>query len=429
MGQARFLFLQGMASWFFDHLGRELLARGHEVRRINMNGGDRLFWNCTPASDFRDGLKRWPAFLERHLEQWEITDVVLFGDCRPLHKVARKLARARDLRVHVVEEGYLRPNWVTLEQGGCNGYSSLRRDPTWVREAAGAAPPWTDGERVVSRFSRRAFEDVCYNVASMAMSPLYPGYRTHRPWHPAVEYAGWLSRFAVSPIDKRVSRNRLEALLASDTSFWVFPLQLDCDSQVREHSWLGRLAPAIEQVISSFAHRAPLSDKLVLKEHPLDNRLQDWNAVARRAAMREGVQDRVVYLPDSKIEPLYERAKGVVTINSTAGFLALRYGLPVMALGPAIYNMPTLTFQGGLDDFWTQAASPSFETFDAFRRVVAQRTQVNGGFYSKDALKLAVQNAADRLDQATDLRDVASQWSTQVGAEPNVEAPSLTLTS
>jgi capsular polysaccharide export protein len=39
-----FLFLQGLASWFFDRLGRALIERGHAVHRVNFNGGDRLFW-------------------------------------------------------------------------------------------------------------------------------------------------------------------------------------------------------------------------------------------------------------------------------------------------------------------------------------------------------------------------------------------------
>lgn len=38
-----------------------------------------------------------------------ITDIVLYGDTSPLHAEAIKLAKALDLRVHVFEEGYLRP--------------------------------------------------------------------------------------------------------------------------------------------------------------------------------------------------------------------------------------------------------------------------------------------------------------------------------
>ncbi len=36
-----------------------------------------------------------------------------------------QIARARGLTIHVFEEGYLRPYWVTYERGGANGHSRL----------------------------------------------------------------------------------------------------------------------------------------------------------------------------------------------------------------------------------------------------------------------------------------------------------------
>jgi capsular polysaccharide export protein len=47
-----FLFLQGLAAWFFDCLGRTLLSRGHRVCRVNFNGGDRVFWRLPGAVIF-----------------------------------------------------------------------------------------------------------------------------------------------------------------------------------------------------------------------------------------------------------------------------------------------------------------------------------------------------------------------------------------
>ena len=129
----RILFLQGLASAFFRRLGAALTARGHHVTRVNFNGGDKLFWRLPGAIDFRGTLAEWPAALGELLEQRRITDIVLFGDCRPLHRVAIKLAAHRGIPVHVFEEGYLRPSWITHELGGVNAYSSLPRDADWYR--------------------------------------------------------------------------------------------------------------------------------------------------------------------------------------------------------------------------------------------------------------------------------------------------------
>ena len=54
-----------------------------------------------------------------------ITDLVLYGDTRPIHAMAIARAKAAGVTVHVFEEGYLRPWWVTYERGGANGHSPV----------------------------------------------------------------------------------------------------------------------------------------------------------------------------------------------------------------------------------------------------------------------------------------------------------------
>ena len=60
-----FLFLQGMATRFFDRLGRALAERGHAVYRVNFNAGDRTFWSLPGAVDFCGRPQEWPEFLDR----------------------------------------------------------------------------------------------------------------------------------------------------------------------------------------------------------------------------------------------------------------------------------------------------------------------------------------------------------------------------
>jgi capsular polysaccharide export protein len=394
----RILFLQGMATDFFARLGRALARRGHDVYRINFNGGDRLFWPRPGAVDYRGDLSEWPGFFERFLSERRITDIVLFGDCRPLHRVAIRFALSRRLAVHVFEQGYLRPNWVTLEQGGVNANSWLPRDPAWYREQGRALPPWEDGAPVHSSFLRRAALDVLYNLACTALVWLYPHYRTHRLWPFYVEYASWLRRIARSPLTRLQRAAALHRIATGGTPYFVFPLQLEGDSQIRHHSLHGRMAPVIEQVLASFAAHAPSDALLVVKEHPLDNALKNWRSIVRRFAMQVGVRPRVVYIAGGNLEALLGNNSGVVTVNSTAGFLALSLGRPVIALGRALYDMPELTFQGGLDDFWRELSPPDTETFDAFRRVVAHRTQLNGGYFSGSGVRLAVAAAVARIE-------------------------------
>ncbi len=395
-----YLFLQGPIGTFFSNLARRLRGQGHAVHRINFNGGDRLFWRLPGALDFRGTPEQWPGFLAEMLVRGAITDIVLFGDCRPAHRVASQLARRRGIRVHVFEEGYLRPNWVTLEGGGVNRNSLMPRDPEWFKDAAAVLDRWDPGVAVRSNFLRRAAEDVLYNLSTILFSWYFPAYRTHKPWHPLREYAAGARRFPLKPLSRRRNAARLQQILGGGQPYFLFPLQLDADSQIRFHSPFGRMAPAIRKVIDSFARSAPADALLVITEHPLDTGVVPLGRITREYAAAAGLSGRVVFLRGGSPDQLVQGSLGLVTVNSTMGILALTFGIPVTAMGYAIYDMPGLTFQGGLDDFWRRRTPPDAATFDAFRRVVAARTQVNGGFYSSMGLALAVNGAVSRLESA-----------------------------
>jgi capsular polysaccharide export protein len=396
-GRRCFLFLQGPIGLFFSRLARRLRDDGHAVHRINLHGGERLFWRLPGAADFRGDVERWPAFVSSCLDRWQVTDLVLFGDCRPLHRVAMAQAAGRGVRVHVFEEGYLRPNWVTLEVGGVNANSSLPRDSDDYRQGAVGLPPWTGAEDVNYSFPRRAAEDVAYHTAMVLAHPVYPGYRTHRPWHPFSEYAHGAGRFLRRPLARLRGRGLVRDFAARSQPFFLFPLQLDADTQIRHHSDFGSMEPAVRAVIESFARFAPADALLVLTEHPLDTGVVDLRRVAVRCAAKVNISGRVIYLESGSPPGLLQLCRGLVTVNSTLGLHGLECGVPVVALGRSIYNLPGLTFQGGLDEFWRGASPADATLFDAFRRVVAARTQIHGGFYSTSAIALAVSNAAHRL--------------------------------
>ncbi|MBQ7585552.1 MAG: capsular biosynthesis protein, partial [Desulfovibrionaceae bacterium] len=130
-----FLFLQGPLSFFFYRLAKALKAQGHGVFRIQLCGGDLAFWPRL-ASLWRGPTWKWPQFIGNYLCEHKITDLVLIGDWRPLHHEAVLLAKANQIRVWVYEEGYLRPGYLTLEEGGVNATSSLPKTRELVEKRA-----------------------------------------------------------------------------------------------------------------------------------------------------------------------------------------------------------------------------------------------------------------------------------------------------
>src|SRR3974390_1904330 len=128
MGQ-NFLMLQGTASPFFSRVGDWLICRGAGGRRVNFCTGDAVYWWGKAAGRYRGAPDGFADFLAQKCESESITDLILFADQRPFHQVAVSLARSTGRRLHTFEEGYIRPNYITLERGLSNAPSALPRDP------------------------------------------------------------------------------------------------------------------------------------------------------------------------------------------------------------------------------------------------------------------------------------------------------------
>jgi len=101
---------------------------GASVWRVGFNAGDRAFWFSSKSYvPYRGTLAQWDARFAGIVVEKGVTDIVLYGDTRPIHAQAVAAAKALGLGIHVFEEGYMRPYWVTYERGGSNGNSRLMK--------------------------------------------------------------------------------------------------------------------------------------------------------------------------------------------------------------------------------------------------------------------------------------------------------------
>lgn len=398
----KFLFLQGPPGPFFWQLGERLRLLECGIFRINLNGGDQADWPGE-ATHYRGSRKRWTLFIDRYLSDHAITDIVLFGDCRPMHMAAHRMAHLRKIDVHVFEEGYIRPDWLTLEQSGVNGNSSLSRDPKWYLEEAKTLPTMPNRPSITASFHRRARDAYRYYSKVVLGRPFYPFYQSHRQGSVIIEGLGWLSKLA----RQKRERAQVEKVVArlDEAPYFLFPLQLSNDYQIREHSPFQSMAEAAEYVLFSFARRAPRHMHLIIKEHPLDASFINWRSHVAALARRAGVADRVKLIAGGDLTDLTAGCSGMLTVNSTSATIALAAGKPTIALGKAIYNIPRLTHQGKLDDFWTRGDAPDPALYDAFRRVLYDRCLIYGGLASESATTTLVDSTVERL-----LSDRVSHW-------------------
>jgi capsular polysaccharide export protein len=396
-GKRSFLFLQGPISSFFDRLGRALIARGHRVHRINLHFGDQLFWRL-PATHFRGRYADWRGFIGGVLEEHQITDLVVHGDRRPYHIVAAEEARARGIAVIVTDLGYVRPDWITLEYDGMTTYSRFPRDPAAIRALAAKFPEPELGARFHTPFWLIAALDVAYNLGLVFGRPLYPHYRYHSICHPFEEYAGWLWSRAKRRFTARTTAAEKNRLQAEPGSYFLVPLQIPTDFQIRAHSPYRDEREAVREIIASFAASGS-GRQLVFVVHPLDNGLIGWSRLIARLARRFGVAEQVRALPGGTPAELLRNAAGVVTINSTVGVTALQHGVPVKALGSAVFDIAGLTCQSPLDGFWGDPQPPDPRLMADFLRALIGTTQLKGGYYERLSQASAVAGIVERLER------------------------------
>jgi capsule polysaccharide modification protein KpsS len=379
----RTLMLQGPVGWFFARLARVLRAHGMEVLKVHFNGGDDWFWRGPGAMRFVEPMERWRERLRWLVEQHGIDSIVLFGQSRLMHEIAIREAQALGVTAFVFEEGYVRPDYITLEVGGVNGLSTLPRQREFYdrMDPIELVPP----QPTHQEFSQVADLAITYALATTFGAWAYPHYRHHRSMHPIAEGLRWVRGGARKQVGHWRDRDVMKELIGPGhrKRWFLAPLQVCNDSQIKRFSPYRDVAQFIEVVMQSFARHAPREDWLVFKHHPLDRPYNDYTELIRSRALALGVCDRVRYVDDLHLPTLLKNACGVVTVNSTTGLQALYHGTPVMTLGECIYGVEGLVHAGPLEAFWNVPGVVDTELYLRFRAHLVRETQVNASFYAE----------------------------------------------
>lgn len=418
-GGRRVLLLQGPVGPFFASLSTDLRHAGAEVRKVNFNAGDWFFYR-RGAVNYRGTLQEWPQWLARHLDEWGIEVILLFGDCRPIHQRAHEVAAKAGVEIGVFEEGYVRPDFVTLERFGVNGYSQLPR----TADHYDAPPEVTQVQPVGNTYWPMVRHAVLYFFMAWLGQWLFPHYRHHRPVKAAALWP-WV-RSALRKTWYRWSEGGVQERLVNELHgrYFLVPLQVFDDAQVKVHGAVASVEDFIQDTVRSFALHAPADTLLVFKHHPMDRGHRNYRALIEITAMMWGATGRVHYIHDQHLPTLLHHARGVVVINSTTGISALHHGRPTFVRGIALYDIPGLTYQGELDEFWASAPSqaPDAALFGRYLQHLIADTQINGSFYKR----LAQASLACGLNWLPKGR---SKWHAPASADPTATPAPATDTA
>ncbi len=400
-GEGRvFLFLQGPHGPYFQKLGKMLRHSGAQVWRVGFNAGDRVFWQDRASYiPFQDAIEHWPETFSRLISEKNLTDIVLYGDVRPIHAEAIERAKAAGLRVHVFEEGYLRPYWVTYERGGSNGNSRLMemsvRDMCTALENSDVdqpLPPASWGD-----MRQHIFYGALYHGFVMLANRRYRNFKPHRALGVRDEFKLYLKRLLLMPmqaIDRRIATWRIRH---GGFPYHLALLQLEHDSAFQAHSPFSTMSEFLDTVVDGFARGAPPHHHLVIKAHPLEDGRVPIRRDLRRLAAQYGVKDRVHYVRGGKLAQLLDEARSAITVNSTAAQQVLWRGIPLKTFGEAVYAKPEFVSTKPLRDFFAVAERPDHKAYKDYRRYLLETSQVPGGYYSARGRRQLLRQAVDMM--------------------------------
>lgn len=163
-------------------------------------------------------------------------------------------------------------------------------------------------------------------------------------------------------------------------TYYIAPLQVHCDSQITLKSDFVTMEQFIKNVAESFLEHAPEDQTLIFKVHPIDRGYKDY-AILIDQLNRACGSKRFLYLDRIHLPSALKNASGCITINSSVGISGLIHSTPTICLGKAVYDLPGLTYQEGLDSFWSNAEITAKEKADIFIYYLKQTSQAQGVLY------------------------------------------------
>lgn len=382
------LFLQGPMGGFFNQVAAWLQAKGMNTYKINFNGGDWVFSNpkyYRQCIDYKGTLAGFNHWLEDFVQQNGIDSVVCFGDCRKYHQLAKMLCHYLNIDFFVFEEGYIRPDFITFESVGVNANSTFHID----FNEQNAQELKDDIHEVNNHYWYMVYSAIIYYFFKVILHFSYPHYQHHRNTTTQTEIKSWIRSGYRRRKNALVEPPRFRRFIQDyDKQYFVFPLQVHNDSQILVHSDLKNMEQYIHIVIQDFSLHADCNHHLVIKHHPMDRGYRHYATLIQELAKQYGCLSRVHYFCDIHLPSLLKHSLGVVTVNSTTGLQAFYRGIPVKALGRAIYNLNGLSYQNSLSSFWTDRSYLDENHYAQFRTKLISETQLNGAFYGKNFWKV-----------------------------------------
>ena len=397
----RVLLLQGPVGPFFRKVQALLNQNGFEAWPVCFNAGERLYARGSQNLQYSGTADAWREWFTEIVGEHGFDYVVLFGCEREIHRIALEQCALADVPALCLEEGYIRPGFVTMELGGNN----------WRSPIAGLLPSEEDAESRTERpkasYPSSFGAMASYAFTYFAVRGLFsrPSERKlfHKPKRSFVrEMFYWIKNYYRKFSNLGRNYRSLERLLEHhDKRYYLVPLQVHDDGQLGAAAGGWSNQKLILKSIVSFARNAPATSQLVFKIHPMERGHSQDSQFIRQVSVLNNVAERVHILDGGSLGLLTRHSAGMVTINSTSGLSALVHGVPLAVLGQAFYRHPKLAFcvkKGiDLDQFWTSGHVAPAALRRDYVQWVGQQCLQYGDFYAYEGIEVAANSLLAKL--------------------------------
>ncbi|MES2997114.1 MAG: hypothetical protein V4733_09930 [Verrucomicrobiota bacterium] len=378
-GNYKILIVQGDWECGMRRVALDLIDAGHHVSKVVFCASDYIYrlYDIRTHS-YRASLAEFADWLRDLIDREGYDTLFLYNHYRPYNQIAWDLAHELDINCHVFELGLIRPNCVTVFERRSFPISSI--PAAWQRvledelsPVQHSLPPALCQVSTPAKLSR-FITSFLFSRLTARLFPNFVDQREMNLSHHIKHGAIHLYRF----FERRYDRS-YDALFSGELSgnYYAVPLQVHSDTQILRCSSFKSIESFIKKVVDSFAGHAPPGTKLVFKVHPMDRGYKDYTDLVHGLNDELG-GERLIYVDRVHLPTLLNHALGVVNINSSVGLSGLVHHAPVIALGDAVYDLPELTFQGTLDDFWNHAERPCERRVKQFLNLLLDLNQGRG---------------------------------------------------
>lgn len=289
--------------------------------------------NCNVRKANPSEIQEMAAFyeyLKDFVRENQVDLVICHNDLRWQHAIAKNVCHEMGVKVLFFEEGYFRPDTITVDHSGVNSYSSLPKSAEFYRNANTKAKTLKSFANATSL--QRILRLVHFNIFMVldTLGVLFSiNTETRNKEYSFKKYFGlFINKLMVQTTPKAPST-------ALPDRYIFVALQVSEDTQTVIHSPFAGTQDFIDTVEQAFYQMPKIARdhvKLVFKKHPMEGpKPYRFNT------------ESVVLTADTNY--LIQNSIGVVLINSSTIAQCLRLNKPVITLGNSFFDISGLTYK------------------------------------------------------------------------------------